>query len=104
MSTTKRDLLELIKDYPDDILIEVGLPNSEPGAQHSIIEVVYATGAGRSHSGQRSLIILMDDKQVEEEEEKEKEENEKADPELDELVCPFCEKVIEKCMHCGEEL
>jgi hypothetical protein len=98
MSYTKRDLIEALKEYPDDILIEIGLPNSEPGTQHDIVDVVYATGTGRCTAGQSCVILEFDPKVVE------VSDDENSDCECEELYCDICGTTILNCPNCGREL
>jgi hypothetical protein len=93
MFYTKRDLLEAMKDYPDDILVEIGFSNSEPGTQHQIVDVVYATGAGRCKAGQSCLIIEQSYNPIESEE----------DSDVEELQCEHCGTIINKCPKCEED-
>jgi hypothetical protein len=81
---TKRELMELLAPFNDDIQVEVGLAHTESGMQHAIVDVVYATGSGRCDTGGSCVIIEYADGSI--------------DPNDD-----VEEEVVLTCPHCGTE-
>ena len=82
---TKRELLAFLKDFDEDIRIEVGEENAESGTQHDVIDVVYVTGEGRCQTGESAVLLLFKKERIEPEDEEE----------IDDFKL--------KCPNCGEE-
>ena len=92
---TIRELRTLLAPYDDDLPVEAGIIGGEAGTQREVIDVTYATGTGRCERGGSAIIIEFGGPPESSEEEV---------GEDDLLTCPFCDKVIEVCPHCNEEL
>jgi hypothetical protein len=106
--TTKRELLAMLEPFSDDMIVEIGLMNSESGTQHEITRVVYATGFGRCRDGQSCAIIEYDPSTIDPPDDLlQKPLSDLTLEELceeDNLVCPHCAFVLSTCPSCGEEL
>lgn len=62
---TKRELLELLAPFSEDMDVEVGLAYTDAGFQHRIVGVTYATGKGRCMTGGSCVIIEYENEEVE---------------------------------------
>ena len=86
---TKRELFEFLKPFDDDIRIEICEKGCAAGTQKELLDMVYATGDGRSAFGDVSIVLLYAKTPIDGDNMLEDEE--KIEAEI-------------KCPHCGEEL
>jgi hypothetical protein len=89
---TKRELISLLEDYPDDISISVGPPDGEAGTDNELLDLMYVSGGGRAQPDGRAIILTY-----------------RADypdtaDECEDLSCPSCGHPITECPKCKEAL
>jgi hypothetical protein len=90
---TKRELIELLEEYDDDIQVEVGIEGGEAGTQFAIIDTTYVTGVGRGVCGGTAVILEHAERTIEGfPPNYGEEEGEGDEAEMEMVECPHCKK------------